>query len=26
VIKDCIGKDMTKLSMPVFINEPLTAL
>lgn len=26
VIKDCIGKDMTKISMPVIINEPLTAL
>jgi hypothetical protein len=26
VIKDLIGKDMSKISLPVFINEPLTAL
>ena len=26
VIKDLVGKDMSKISLPVFINEPLTAL
>ena len=26
VIKDLIGKDLSKISLPVFINEPLTAL
>jgi len=26
VIKDLVGKDISKISLPVFINEPLTAL
>ena len=26
VVKDCIGKDLSQISMPVFINEPLSSL
>ena len=26
VVKDLIGKDLSKFSLPVFINEPLTTL
>ena len=26
VLKDLVGKDITKFSMPVFLNEPLTVL
>jgi len=25
-VKDAIGKDLTTISLPVFINEPLTTL
>ena len=26
IVKDAIGKDLTTISLPVFINEPLTTL
>ncbi len=26
ILKDCIGKDITKISMPVYFNEPLSVL
>ena len=26
VLKDLIGKDLTKFALPVFINEPITTL
>lgn len=26
IIKECIGKDLTKVCLPVYFNEPLSAL
>lgn len=26
ILKDCIGKDITKFSMPVYFNEPISML
>jgi hypothetical protein len=26
IIKECIGKDLTRICLPVFFNEPLSAL
>ena len=24
IIKDCVGQDMSKITMPIFLNEPLS--
>lgn len=26
IIKDCIGKDLTRVCLPVYFNEPISAL
>ena len=26
IIKECVGKDLTRVCLPVFFNEPLSAL